>query len=103
MKEALYRKIAALPEQIQEIFLLMPVELLVLLLKDPEPDERDAQQIGEMGMDLSDRPPGQERRFGALKGKIVMADDFGDPIPGFEDDYPDDSQMSNLQKSAIAW
>ena len=52
----------------EEIFIRMDNQTLVQLLPIPE-----------------DRP---HPRYGSAKGMIVMADDFDDPLPGFENYIP---------------
>lgn len=43
MKEELKAKIDALPEEIQELLLLIPAELLIMVLKHPEMIVQNAQ------------------------------------------------------------
>ncbi len=96
MKEALIEKIDSLPEEIQELLLLIPIELLILLLEDPETIKQNAQQID--ALESPDRPPEKIPTLGAFEGQMVMSDDFDDPIPGFDVNQLDDSQLRNLQK-----
>ena len=69
MNKQLVKKIESLPDEVQQAMLLMPVSQLVALVM-----EKATPQTFQRSKAPS---------YGALKGKIRMADDFDAPVDGF--------------------
>jgi hypothetical protein len=97
MKEELWKKIASLPEDVQQLLLEMPNELLIYRLGRltlPEMNQQMLSQVEELFDDLQSKMKKQRLLDqksknwpppGAFRGKFLMAEDIDDSIPESEE------------------
>jgi hypothetical protein len=97
-KDALYKKIESLPEDVQKMLEEMPRELLIqCILSTTHPLQNNKvraallkpmlehMQFRMLEKDLPVQRPRKIPTPGAFLGQIKIAPDFDDPIPGLED------------------